>query len=164
MKINNRGFSMVEILAVVVILGVLSTVGIVSVSRLIENSRKHYYEAQADQLVLAAQSYANDNKNILPKTIGGTNTIYLDKLIEKKYIKEEIVDQNKEPCYIKDDVVDGKKVKGSRVDIYKSSKNEYKYIGHLECDACQKYNDSDKDSEKESEKASSKSIKYERKQ
>ena len=89
MKINNKGFSMVEILAVVVILGVLSTIGIVSVTRLIENSRKHYYEAQAEQLVLAAQSYANDNKNILPKTIGGTNTIYLDKLIEKNISKKK---------------------------------------------------------------------------
>ena len=136
MKINNKGFSMVEILAVVVILGVLSTIGIVSVTKLIENSRRHYYDAQEDQLVLAAQSYANDNKNVLPKTIGQTNTIYLDKLIQKKYIKEEIVDQNKVPCYTKDDIVDGKKVKGSRVDIYKSSKTDYKYVGHLECNAC----------------------------
>ncbi len=145
MKMNNKGFSMVEILAVVVILGVLSTIGIVSVTKLIENSRKHYYEAQSDQLVLAAQSYANDNKNILPKNIGGTHTIYLKELIDKKYIKEDIVDKNKVPCYTEDQEVDGKKVKGSRVDIYKSSKNEYKYIGYLECNECQKENEKDGD-------------------
>ena len=133
---NNKGFSMVEILAVVVILGVISTIGIVSVSRMIENSRRHYYHAQEEQLILAAQSYSNDNKNILPKTIGGTSTVYLQELIDKKYIKETIVDQNKVPCYTKDQEVNGKKVKGSRVDIYKSSKTDYKYIGHLECSAC----------------------------
>ena len=144
-KDKQKGFSMVEILAVVVILGVLSTIGIVSVSRMIEKSRNHYYDAQTDQLILAAQSYANDNKNILPKNIGGISTIYLQELIDKKYIKEDIVDQNKKKCYTKDEVVNGKKVKGSRVDIYKSAKADYKYIGYLECEACQKYNATDND-------------------
>ena len=65
MKLNNKGFSMIEILAVVVILGVITTIGVVSVSKLIENSREHYYNTQEEQMVLAAQSYANDNKNIL---------------------------------------------------------------------------------------------------
>ena len=36
MKMNNKGFSLIEILAVVVILGIVSTIGIVSVTRLID--------------------------------------------------------------------------------------------------------------------------------
>ena len=52
MKDNNKGFSLIEILAVVVILGIVSTIGIVSVTRLIDNSKKHYYETEQNQLVL----------------------------------------------------------------------------------------------------------------
>ena len=144
-RLNNKGFSMVEILAVVVILGVISTVGIVTISRLVDNSRIRYYETQKDQLVLAAQSYANDNKNILPKTIGTVSTISLKELKDKNYIKEEIVDQNKNKCYEEEQVINGKKVKGSRVDIYKSTKTDYIYVGHLECVSCQKDNEKDND-------------------
>ena len=67
MKLNNKGFSLIEILAVVVILGIVSTIGIVSVTRLIDNSKKHYYEAQQNNLVLAARAYASDHKEVLPR-------------------------------------------------------------------------------------------------
>ena len=68
--LNNKGFSMIEILAVVVILGVVSTIGIVSVTRIVDASKKHFYDAQQDQMVLAAQAYAGDNRSILPRMIG----------------------------------------------------------------------------------------------
>ena len=144
MKIlNNKGFSMVEILAVVVILGVISSIGIVTVSRLVDNSRIHYYQTQEEQLVLAAQSYANDNKNILPKTVGEMKTITLKELRDNNYIKEEIVDQNKNKCYEdkhieKDSEDNDVELEGSRVEIYKSTKTDYIYTGYLECDACVK--------------------------
>ena len=123
---KHKGFSLIEILATIVILGIVSTVGIVSVNRMITNSRQHYYESQEQQMVLAAQSYVNDNRNILPKNVGGMRKIYLSTLREKNYLKEDIVDQNKEVCY-KDK---------SYVAVYKSSKSEYKYNGYLECPAC----------------------------
>ena len=144
--VNNKGFSMVEILAVVVILGVVSTIGIVTVSKLIDKSRIHYYETQENQLVLAAQSYTNDNKNILPKTVGEMRTITLKELRDNNYIKEEIVDQNKNKCYEekhkeKDKNGNDVELEGSRVEVYKSTKTDYIYTGYLECDACVKFQD-----------------------
>ena len=136
-KSNNNGFSMIELLAVIVILGIISTISIVSVSRLVERSRENYYETQQKQLILAAQSYANDNKSVLPKETGSFSTVYLKELYDKKYITDKIVDQNKNECY-PDKTVDGsgKTIEGSRVEIYKSSKGDYKYVGYLECYAC----------------------------
>ena len=49
---NNKGFTLVELLAVIVIMGILMMVAIPSVTRTIENSRK-------DSFVDIAKSYAN---------------------------------------------------------------------------------------------------------
>ncbi|MDD5888968.1 MAG: type II secretion system protein, partial [bacterium] len=64
---NNKGFSLVELLAAVVILGLLSTIAIVSVSAILNKAEKNHYDTQQKNIVMAAQSYAQDNRNILPK-------------------------------------------------------------------------------------------------
>ena len=141
MKLNSKGFSLVEILAVIVIIGIVSAIGIVSVTRLIDNSKKHFYDTQEKQIVLAAQSYANDHKNILPKDIGAMTRITLQDLIDSKYIEGNIEDEAGNPCYTKPDTIkdkDGKSINidGTYVDILKSSQTEYKYNGTLQCEKC----------------------------
>ena len=56
-KINKKGFTLVELLAVIVIMGILMMVAIPSISRVIENSRK-------DTFVDIAKSYANAAKTL----------------------------------------------------------------------------------------------------
>ena len=51
-KINSKGFTLVELLAVIVIMGILMMVAIPAVTRTIENSRK-------DTFIDIAKSYAN---------------------------------------------------------------------------------------------------------
>ena len=135
---NNKGFSLIEILAVVVILGVVSTIGIVSVTRLIDSSKKHYYESQQSQLVLAARAYAGDHKEVLPRNVGEKKKVYLKKLYETNYLKDKIVDKNKIECYpIDKSNADGTlKEKGSYVNIIKTSESEYSYKGYLYCKSC----------------------------
>ena len=72
-KINSKGFTLVELLAVIVIMGILMMVAIPSVSRTIENSRK-------DTFVDIAKSYANAVKTLwtadgLSCSIGDTSTV-----------------------------------------------------------------------------------------
>ena len=56
-RINKKGFTLVELLAVIVIMGILMMVAIPSISRVIENSRK-------DTFVDIAKSYANVAKTL----------------------------------------------------------------------------------------------------
>ena len=56
-RINKKGFTLVELLAVIVIMGILMMVAIPSISRVIENSRK-------DTFVDIAKSYANATKTL----------------------------------------------------------------------------------------------------
>ena len=43
MKLNKKGFSMVEIIATVAILGILSVIGVISVNGIIERGKKEHY-------------------------------------------------------------------------------------------------------------------------
>ena len=87
---KNNAFSMVELLAVVAILGVLSTVALVSVQRIINKSHEEYYKNQEKNLILAAQSYMNDNRSELPKVIGRKTKVSLKTLKESNYLKKDI--------------------------------------------------------------------------
>ena len=57
MKKNNKGFTLVELLAVIVIMGILMMVAIPTISRVIENARK-------DTFVDSAKAYANTVRNM----------------------------------------------------------------------------------------------------
>ena len=123
-KINKKGFSMVELLAVITILGILSTISIVSVQRILERAKDEYYDKQRKNLVMAAQSYLNNYKPAQPKVLGQKVVIDLKTLQEQKYI-DKVVDYNKGTCY-------GDK---THVNVYNHSlEDSYSYTAYLVCE------------------------------
>ena len=120
---NNKGFSLVELLAAIVIMGILTGVGIVSVTYLINKTEKEYYKAQESEIIMAAKSYTQDNRSFLPKRVGQKNQVYLKTLQDKKYIGE-VIDRNKKIC----------DPNQSYVQVYRYSKNDYSYVVNLVCD------------------------------
>ena len=120
LKTNRKGFTMVELLAAIAIMGILATIAIVSVSSVLDNAEEKHYETQEKNMIMAAQSYAQDNRNILPKAVGDTRTITLQELQKAKYIGK-VVDRSKKNCD-----------EGS-VTIFKYSKDGYSYRMHLVC-------------------------------
>ena len=86
MKGNKKGFTLVEILAAITILGILSTIAIVSVNKIIQSGKEKHYKTAEKNLILAGQSYVQENRSELPKTIGQKKIVYLKTLKEKKYI------------------------------------------------------------------------------
>ena len=70
-KVGSRGFSLIELLAVVVILGVLSAVGIGAYSRIVTKSKLEAYldvvklqAKEASKLVNAGDYYADDDNTV----------------------------------------------------------------------------------------------------
>ena len=120
---NNKGFSLVELLAAIVIMGILTGIGIVSVTYLINKTEKEYYKAQESEIIMAAKSYTQDNRSFLPKRVGQKNQVYLKTLQDKKYIGE-VIDRNKKIC----------DPNQSYVQVYRYSKNDYSYVVNLVCD------------------------------
>ena len=95
-KINKKGFSMVELLAVITILGILAAISIVSVQRILEKAKDEYYQKQKNNLIMATQSYMKASKENQPKVLGQVKSIYLKDLLKNKYI-DKLVDYSKKP-------------------------------------------------------------------
>lgn len=122
MKKNRKGFTLVEILAAVTILGILSVIAIVSVNKIIQNAKEKHYTTAEDQLELAGQSYVQQNRSALPKAIGQKTKISLKTLVEKNYI-DQIKDYSDNDCNLEN----------SYVQIFKYSKDDYSYLAYLDC-------------------------------
>ncbi len=119
---NNKGLTLIELLAVVVIMGILSSLAVTAISKLLSRSTENYYKDQEDNVALAAQSYTNDNRNLLPFKIGSTTTITLSVLIDDGYIKT-VKDKSGNTC----------SASNSYVTITKKSTENYTYKTHLKC-------------------------------
>ena len=58
---NKKGFTLIELIAVIIILGVIFLIAIPSVSSIIMNSRKKTYLLDADRFIGAAKDFINSN-------------------------------------------------------------------------------------------------------
>ena len=121
-KNKTKGFSLVEILAAIVILGLLSTIAIVSVNYILGKAEQEYYKSQKDEIILAAKSYTQDNRNSLPKRMGMRTEIKLSTLQAKKYIGK-VVDRHKNECDANETIVQ----------VFKYDKTHYSYSVTLVC-------------------------------
>lgn len=63
---KKRGFTLVELLAVLVVLGLLAVIIIPTVSGMINNSREGAYKKQIHVLETAAEKWALENNSMLP--------------------------------------------------------------------------------------------------
>jgi len=119
---RNKGFTLVELLAVISILAILSGVAVISVSRIMKKNREDFYVSQIKVVTLAAKNYVQDYKSQMPKEIGKMNQILLKELVDKKYLSK-VVDYKKNECSLTD----------SYVNVHKVSNSNYKYYVHLKC-------------------------------
>ena len=78
---NRKGFTLVELLAVIVILGILITIGTISVSTMISNSRKQTFVDSARNFVAATRQLAAENPGrFYPQDSGSSNVVYIKDL------------------------------------------------------------------------------------
>lgn len=94
---NNKGFSLVELLATIVIIGIVSGIGIVSYNAIRANINKDFYENQKETISLAAQTYLQSNTSKRPGSVGATKEITLKELIDNNFI-EPVKDPHDEVC------------------------------------------------------------------
>lgn len=88
-KVNKKGFTMVELLATIAILGVLSTVAVGAVMVHLENSRQQAMETIASTAYDGMVNYMMENNVMLnPKGQANSSTsISIDTLYQEDYIE-----------------------------------------------------------------------------
>ena len=110
---NNKGFTLVELLAVLVILSLLITVAVPSVNKIMLNINENMYCEKVTNIENAARLYAEDyymdQSSIDEKVIEGS--IPLSILIEKSYLSKDeetcALGSDNNPCILdhRDDTV-----------------------------------------------------------
>lgn len=96
-----KGFTLVELLVVIVIMVIISTIGYAGITVAQQNIKKNLWQGQVDAIESAAQLYGEDNKNRLTGTcnINGVNTtscipVTVQELIDTNYLRTDEVDEN----------------------------------------------------------------------
>lgn len=124
MKLNKKGFTLVEILTVILILGILMGLAVVSVSRMLQTAKEDYYDTIEKTIILAAQNYYGDHRGSLPRNVGQKRKVTVETLIKYNYLKRgDVVDYGKTECDINN----------SYVSVIKYSKKDYLYTLYLKC-------------------------------
>lgn len=87
---KNKGFTLVELLGVIVILGLLATVIYPVVNKKIKASKESLYETQIALIEKGARNWGADHIGSLPMQEGERITITLLELQEKGYVSEDL--------------------------------------------------------------------------
>lgn len=124
MMYNKYGFTLIELSAVIVLIAILTAIAIIPINNIIKNSKKELNESQKKQIVLAAQNWAIDNGDKLPKR--GVNdadvNITLEDLYADGYLDNDVIDLNSNTQISKCSYVSI-----SLIDENKNSGNAYTY-------------------------------------
>ena len=93
-KLNNKGFTLVEVLAVIVILGIIMAIMVPNVSTLLEKSKEDNYEHLKKSVVSAAKMYISDYKYEI-SVVGscpasGSGTLKISKIADDNITESKI--------------------------------------------------------------------------
>ena len=72
---RNNGFTLVELLATITILGVLLGIAIPAVLGYINQGKETYYHSLEDSVLNSARDYLIDYRSLYPREIGSTASI-----------------------------------------------------------------------------------------
>lgn len=102
-KIN--GFTFVELLAVITIIGVMSLIAMPTVEKISKDNQEKVYQTQLNNIILALKNWASDNKELLPTSDGDILTLTLGSLKADGYVEYELKNPKNNKCFDNDMVL-----------------------------------------------------------
>ena len=127
MKLNNKGFTLIEILAAVTLMGILAGIGVSSYSKYQDKVRNEAYEAMEKSAYAAAQNYLQSTGAVVPEGSTG-RTIEVQTLVNGGFLDDLIDPRTKSTnCNT------GSYVKVTKQASVGNKLEEYTYIVTIKC-------------------------------
>lgn len=89
---KNKGFTLVELLAVILILGALAVLIVPSIVRFLNQGYDEYNSSLEKQVILAAKNYVIDHSN------DEFSKLSVRTLLDNNYLSENVVDKSGNSC------------------------------------------------------------------
>lgn len=123
---KRRGFTLIETLGVILLLGIIASIVFVVVDKTIDNSKEKLYEEQLNQIKNSLKDLAYANIFLMPDT-GEEISITLGQLKQMGYANKEIKNPKNDMCFSNDTIL-----------TISKENNGYKYdvldITDVDCD------------------------------
>lgn len=87
---KRKGFTMIELMAVIVVLGLLASIIYPIVNKSINQSKTDLYESQINTIETGARSWGADHLTELPINAGEIKTVTLKDLQDGGYVDKEL--------------------------------------------------------------------------
>ncbi|HHT38411.1 MAG TPA: type II secretion system protein [Mollicutes bacterium] len=94
---KNKGFTMVELLSVIIILGIILSMVTIGVNSYLNKSQEASFNTLVESIKASTELYLADNSYKYPEleTPGSVFEIELKELVEKNYITSKLTDERK---------------------------------------------------------------------
>jgi len=99
MKNKKNGFTFVELLGVITIIGILSLIAVPTIEKIVKENKEQIYQKQLDNIVLSLKNWASDNRKFLPEKDGEELTITLSNLKADGYIEYDVKNPKTNKCF-----------------------------------------------------------------
>ena len=91
---KNLGFTLVEILAAIVIVAIISIVVVPNVAKYVDKGKTDYNNSLDNQLLLAGKSYYAENRDELPLDEGEGAVVTVSELLSNNMLNKNLVNSN----------------------------------------------------------------------
>ena len=107
-----KGFTLIEILAVIVILAIVAVIVIPSIDRFLNRARDSAYDVQIDSIIASVKNWEADHPESLPRNNGDQYIVYLSELKIGNYVDQKLINPRTKEEFSNDLTITIKNVNG----------------------------------------------------
>lgn len=95
---NNLGFTLVELMAVIIVLGVISVIVIPSAMKMVNDNSLKIYKIKEKEIMNATKDYAKYSKDFVAPTSSEARYVTIEKLVSGNYINKILDNKSGNEC------------------------------------------------------------------